>query len=140
MTINIDPVAFSIGDISVRWYGLMYVVGITIGLLIALPYARSKGLTSQQLQKIVTFTVPAGLIGARLYYVVQQPLSDYIDHPWRVLEAWKGGMAFYGAIFAVVPVISSASMANEGLRLASVGCRRHIRRGRAVLWPDRQSD
>jgi phosphatidylglycerol:prolipoprotein diacylglycerol transferase len=49
--------------------------------------------------------IPAGLVGARLYYGLQQPLSIYITEPWRIIAVWEGGMAFYGAIFAVVAVI-----------------------------------
>jgi phosphatidylglycerol---prolipoprotein diacylglyceryl transferase len=105
ITINIDPVAFSIGPFSVRWYGLMYVVGITVGLLIIWPYARSKGITRDQLLNVAAIATPAGLVGARLYYVFQQPLGPYISEPWRILAVWEGGMAFYGAIFAVVLVI-----------------------------------
>ncbi len=103
--VNVNPVAFSIGPISIHWYGLMYVVGISVGLLVAWPYARWKGFTEGQLEKIVFSAVPAGLIGARLYYVIQQPLGQYLAEPWRILAVWEGGMAFYGAIFAVVIVL-----------------------------------
>ena len=48
------------------------------------------------------WTVPAGLIGARLYYVVQQPLGPFIADPFKIWAVWEGGMAFYGAIFGVV--------------------------------------
>lgn len=105
ITININPVAISIGPLAVHWYGIMYVVGITIGLLVAWPYARSRGITSAQLEKVVWYAIPAGLIGARLYYVVQQPLGQYIIEPWRIFAFWEGGMAFYGAVFAVILVI-----------------------------------
>jgi phosphatidylglycerol:prolipoprotein diacylglycerol transferase len=103
--INVNPIAFSIGPIAVRWYGLMYVVGITVGLLVAWPYARFKGFTQSQFEKVIYWAVPAGLVGARLYYVIQQPLGQYLAEPWRVLAVWQGGMAFYGAIFAVVIVL-----------------------------------
>jgi phosphatidylglycerol---prolipoprotein diacylglyceryl transferase len=103
--INIDPIAFSIGSFSVHWYGLMYVVGITIGLLVAWSYAKSVGITAEQLEKIVVWSIPAGLIGARLYYLIQQPLEQYISEPWRLIAVWEGGMAFFGAIFAVVLTI-----------------------------------
>jgi phosphatidylglycerol:prolipoprotein diacylglycerol transferase len=105
IVIDIDPVAFSIGPIEVRWYGIMYAVGIAVGLLVAWPYAKSKGLASEQLEKVVWVCIVAGMIGARLYYVVQQPLGPYLKEPWRILAFWEGGMAFYGAIFAVVIVI-----------------------------------
>jgi phosphatidylglycerol:prolipoprotein diacylglycerol transferase len=105
MTINIYPVLFSVGSLSVRWYGLMYVVGIVVGFFVAFPYARAKGLTAQQLEKVVLYAIPAGLVGARLYYVIQQPLGQYVSEPWRIVAVWQGGMAFYGAVFAVVATI-----------------------------------
>ena len=105
ITINIDPIAFHIGSLAVRWYGLMYVVAITVGLLVIWPYAKWKGFTNEQMETIVIWAVPAGLIGARLYYVVQQPLGPYLAEPLRVFAVWEGGMAFYGAIFAVVLVL-----------------------------------
>jgi phosphatidylglycerol---prolipoprotein diacylglyceryl transferase len=102
IVINIDPIAFSFGPFSVHWYGLMYVVGITVGLLVAWPFARLRGITQDQLLNVAWIAIPAGLVGARLYYVIQQPLGPYIAEPWRVFAFWEGGMAFYGAVFAVV--------------------------------------
>jgi phosphatidylglycerol:prolipoprotein diacylglycerol transferase len=102
ITINANPVAFSIGSLSVHWYGLMYVVGITIGLLVSWPYAKSKGITEDQLLNLAWVAIPVGLVGARLYYVLQQPLGPFISQPWRILAFWEGGMAFYGAVFTVV--------------------------------------
>jgi phosphatidylglycerol:prolipoprotein diacylglycerol transferase len=123
-------VAFRIGSLAVRWYGLMYFVGITVGLLIAWPYGRSKGFTQAQLEKVVYWAIPAGIIGARLYYVVQQPLSPYLSEPWRILAFWEGGMAFFGAIFAVAIVmlvagwrlkISILNLLDVGAIFAAVG-------------------
>jgi phosphatidylglycerol---prolipoprotein diacylglyceryl transferase len=105
VTINIDPIIFSVGGLSVHWYGLMYVVGIVVGLLVAWPYSRSKGVESAQMEKIVLYTVPAGFVGARLYYDIQQPLEQFVQQPWKLIAVWEGGMAFYGAIFAVVLTI-----------------------------------
>ena len=105
IVVDINPIAFSIGPLTVRWYGLMYVVGIIAGLLVAWPYARSKGITTEHLEKVVYWAIPAGLAGARLYYVFQQPLGPYFAEPWRIFAFWEGGMAFYGAIFGVAIVI-----------------------------------
>jgi phosphatidylglycerol:prolipoprotein diacylglycerol transferase len=123
VTINIDPVAIHLGPLSVRWYGLMYIVGITVGLLVAWPYAKSKGLTSDQLEKVVIWAVPAGLIGARLYYVFQQPLRPYLEDPLRVFAFWEGGMAFFGAIFAVaiVLIVAGWKLKFSILRLLDAG-------------------
>ena len=104
ITIDINPV-FHLGPLAIHWYGVMYAVGITIGLLVAWPYAKSKQINLEQFEKLVYWAIPAGLIGARLYYVVQQPLGPFLAQPWRILAFWEGGMAFYGAIFAVVIVL-----------------------------------
>ncbi len=85
-----------------RWYGLMYAVGIAAGLFVASRLARERGLSEDDIWTAVWPSIIAGLIGARLYFVVQQPLELYLAEPWRIVATWEGGMAFYGAIFGVV--------------------------------------
>jgi phosphatidylglycerol---prolipoprotein diacylglyceryl transferase len=100
--VNIDPILAQIGPLTFRWYGLMYVVGIAIGLWVAIPYGRERGLSEDDIWSAVWPSVIAGFVGARLYYVVQQPLGPYLAQPWRIMATWEGGMAFYGAIFGVI--------------------------------------
>ncbi len=99
--INIDPIAFSLGPIAVHWYGIMYVVAISVGLWILLKYTARQGIHEDQVWGIFIWTVIAGLIGGRLYFVVQQPnlVQNYLLHPQNILAVWNGGMAFFGAIF-----------------------------------------
>jgi phosphatidylglycerol:prolipoprotein diacylglycerol transferase len=105
--INMDPVIFSIGPVAVRWYGLMYVVGILIGLWSIRGYTARKGVSSDMVYRVFWWCVVAGLIGGRLYFVIQQPnlLQNYILQPQHILATWEGGMAFYGAIFLVIPTL-----------------------------------
>ena len=105
--INIDPVIFYIGPLALRWYGLMYVVGILIGLWAIRSYTKRKGITQDKVYRILWWCIVAGLIGGRLYFVVQQPnfFSYYIQQPQHILATWEGGMAFFGAIFLVIPTI-----------------------------------
>lgn len=105
IVVDINPVLLSVGPFTIRWYGLMYAVGIGVGLLVAWPYARWRGIEDAVLEKIVAWSIPAGLVGARLYFVLQQPLSPYLSEPWRILAFWEGGMAFFGAIFAFLIVL-----------------------------------
>lgn len=101
IVIDINPILVQLGPIAVRWYGLMYDVGVVIGLLVAYPYAKRKGLTDDAIWSALWPSIIAGFVGARLYYVVQQPLGPYLAEPWRIVATWEGGMAFYGAIFGV---------------------------------------
>src|ERR1700694_1362192 len=99
ITINIDPVLIKVGSFSLRWYGLMYVLGIALGLVIVLPYARRRGLTSEQVWNIFWGVAIAALVGGRLYYVVQSDPGSYLKNPGDIFAFWNGGMAFFGAIF-----------------------------------------
>lgn len=101
IVIDINPVLLEIGPLALRWYGLMYSVGIAVGLWVVFPYATQRGITEEQIWTAVWPSVIAGLVGARLYFVIQQPLEPYLAEPWRIVATWEGGMAFYGAIFGV---------------------------------------
>ena len=105
--INIDPVIVHIGPVALRWYGIMYVVGIIMGLLVMRGYTRRKGMSKDIVYRVLWWCIIAVLIGARLYFVVQQPdfVSFYLAQPQHILATWEGGMAFFGAIFFVLPVL-----------------------------------
>lgn len=105
--LNIDPVLLQIGSLALRWYGLMYVVGIVIGLWFIRTYTERKGIKENQIFRVLWWCVGAGLIGGRLYFVIQQPnlVSYYLAQPQHILATWEGGMAFFGAIFFIVPVL-----------------------------------
>jgi phosphatidylglycerol:prolipoprotein diacylglycerol transferase len=105
--IGISPIIFTIGPLALRWYGLMYVVGIVVGLWAIRSYTRRKGISQDIVFRVLWWLVIAGLIGGRLYFVIQQPnlVSYYLAQPWHILATWEGGMAFFGAIFLVVPVL-----------------------------------
>jgi phosphatidylglycerol---prolipoprotein diacylglyceryl transferase len=105
--INIDPVLVSLGPLAVRWYGLMYVVGIMMGLWIIKGYTTRKGIDQDMVYRVLWWCIVAGLIGGRLYFVIQQPnlVSGYLLQPQHILATWEGGMAFYGAIFLVIPTL-----------------------------------
>jgi phosphatidylglycerol---prolipoprotein diacylglyceryl transferase len=105
--INIDPVIFRIGPVALRWYGLMYAVAIIVALRIIKGYTTRKGITQATVYRLVWWCILAGLLGGRLYFVVQQPnfVSYYLTHPEHILATWEGGMAFFGAIFLVLPTL-----------------------------------
>jgi len=105
ITINIDPVLVKVGQFSLRWYGLMYVVGIAVGLLVMFPYARRLGLKDDAVWNIFWGTAIAALVGGRLYYILQSDPGSYLKNPGDILAFWQGGMAYFGAIFLGVPAL-----------------------------------
>lgn len=101
IVINIDPILLRVGPLAIHWYGLMYVVAISIGLWATLRYTAHLGIHEDQAWGLFIWTAIAGLIGGRLYFVIQQHdlVSNYLLKPWNIIAVWNGGMAFFGAIF-----------------------------------------
>ena len=71
--INIDPVFLHIGPLHLTWYGLMYVVAIIMGLWVIRGYTARMGISNDIKYRVVGWCIVAGLIGGRLYFVIQQP-------------------------------------------------------------------
>src|SRR5258708_2269632 len=105
--IDIDPEILHIGPLALHWYGVMYVVAIVMGLWCIRGYTAHEGITKEQISRMLWWCVVAGLVGGRLYFVIQQPdlVRDYLLKPQHILATWEGGMAFFGAIFLIVPVL-----------------------------------
>ncbi|MGA2283962.1 MAG: prolipoprotein diacylglyceryl transferase [Candidatus Dormibacteria bacterium] len=104
ITIGIDPIAFQIGSLAVRWYGIFYVVAFVVAYYLgARPHLLPRGITEDNLERCTGWTILFGLIGARLYYDVQN--LDMMHNPVDLIAVWQGGMAFYGAIIAGVATL-----------------------------------
>ncbi len=99
--LNIDPVLLRIGALAIHWYGLAYVVAIAIALYVTLRWARHMGLHEDQVWSAFVWAAIGGLVGGRLYFVIQQPdlVKNYLLNPINIIAVWNGGMAFFGAIF-----------------------------------------
>ncbi len=99
--INLDPVFIQLGNLAIHWYGIAYVVAIAIGLWFLLRWTHAQGISDDQTWGLFLWTALAGLIGGRLYFVVQQPdlVTNYLEQPLNIIRVWNGGMAFFGAIF-----------------------------------------
>ncbi len=93
---GISPVAFSIGAVSVHWYGLVIVCGMILACIYAFYRMKRLGLVLDNMLDIALVCIPAGIVGARLYYVLAKPeqFSSFYD----VIAIWSGGLAIYGGV------------------------------------------
>ena len=103
---NIDPVLFSIGPLSVHWYGIGYVIGI----LFAWWYGKKLVNTARlwpnnnapmdplALDDFVLWAALGVVIGGRLGYVLFYNFGFYISNPLEIPAVWDGGMSFHGGI------------------------------------------
>lgn len=100
--IDIDPVAFTIAGIPVRWYGLILVIASGIALWLAQREARRRGIGSAIVWDAAVWAGVAALIGGRALYVLQNELPTLADHPAHVLMVWMGGLSFYGGLVGAI--------------------------------------
>lgn len=99
-----DPIAVSLGPLAVRWYGLMYLLGFVLFMLLGQRrLAQSRGVfTAKMLDDLLFYGVLGVILGGRLGYVLFYKLGDYLADPLAILRVWEGGMAFHGGFLGVV--------------------------------------
>ena len=97
---NADPVLFSLGPVSVRWYGLAFAVGFLIGYDIVARMFKHEGAPEKWLGILLTFVVIATIVGARLGHVFFYEWDYYSQHPGEILKIWNGGLASHGGTIA----------------------------------------
>ncbi|MBO7748194.1 prolipoprotein diacylglyceryl transferase [Paenibacillus sp. MWE-103] len=95
--LRLDPIAFSLGPISVHWYGIILGSAALVGLLLAVREGRRFGLSPDFFMDLLLFGVPSAIIGARIYFVAFQ-WDEYKNHLMDVFKIWNGGIAIYGAL------------------------------------------
>ncbi len=98
---NIDPILVQMGGLAIHWYGLAYVVAISVGLWALFRWCHREGIHDEQIWSLFVWAAIAGLVGGRLYFVIQQPdlVNHYLLDPINIIAVWNGGMAFFGAVF-----------------------------------------
>ncbi|HJA76472.1 MAG TPA: prolipoprotein diacylglyceryl transferase [Candidatus Desulfovibrio gallistercoris] len=101
---QIDPVAFSIGSLQLRWYGLMYLFAFVGGWILGRLRASrpGSGWRAQDVDDLLTFVMLGVILGARLGYVLFYDLAEYIRDPLEIFRVWNGGMSFHGGLLGVV--------------------------------------
>ncbi|TLU61463.1 prolipoprotein diacylglyceryl transferase [Thalassotalea litorea] len=105
---EIDPIIFSIGPVALRWYGMMYLIGFILALVIANKAAdRSRGLwTRDQVGDLLFYGFLGVIIGGRVGYVLFYQWQHFISDPLYLFEIWKGGMSFHGGLIGVLVAIA----------------------------------
>ncbi|OKH24961.1 prolipoprotein diacylglyceryl transferase [Chroogloeocystis siderophila] len=105
----VDPIIVQIGPLALRWYGLLIVVAIIVGVTVASREVERRGQKSDDFWDMTIWVLIPAFIGARLYYVfVQSPrgengLGSFLQNPVMILQIWQGGIHIFGAfIFGAI--------------------------------------
>jgi len=95
----IDPVIFTIGGFSLRWYGVIVMLGVIAGSLMVERVLKKNGENSDTIWDALVWVLPIGILGARLWYVINATLGGdtrYANDPGEILKVWHGGLHIFG--------------------------------------------
>jgi phosphatidylglycerol:prolipoprotein diacylglycerol transferase len=99
-----DPIMLQIGPIAIRWYGFLIAAGVLVGTLWATRLAPRRGVDPDKLLDAAPLLVVAGIVGARLVYVLTSPAS-FFGPGGNLVDAfkvWQGGISIHGGILGIV--------------------------------------
>ena len=105
LSFNIQPVAFQLFGFPVYWYGIIIATGLVLAMLYGMKRAGSFGILQDDLMDVIIFSLIAGIVGARLYYVIfyKDPYggaNPYFTDPLSIIQFRNGGLGIYGGIIA----------------------------------------
>jgi phosphatidylglycerol---prolipoprotein diacylglyceryl transferase len=95
-----DPIFVTIGPLELRWYGVLIALGVVAGTVWAVRAAKRRGLDPDWLLDTAPWMVVAGLVGARLVYVLTSPAAFFgpAGDPIDAFKVWQGGVSIHGGV------------------------------------------
>lgn len=100
---ELNPIAFSLGPIAIRWYSLAYITGILFGLYwLKRSNEREEFLTKEAYDDWLVWAVFSILLGGRFGYVFFYNFGYFISHPLEIFAFWHGGMSFHGGLLGMI--------------------------------------
>jgi len=120
ITININPIAFSIGAFEVRWYGIMVVLAVVAVIAISLREAKRVGLAEEHIYSVGLWGIIGGIIVSRLFHVIDK-WGYYMAHPGQIIGF--EGLTVYGAVLGALLAVLIYGLVNklpfwhQGLRI-----------------------
>jgi len=101
---QIDPVAISLGPLSIHWYGLMYLLGFALFILLGryrIKHHPHALFTYEMLDDALFYGMLGVVLGGRLGHVLFYQFGYYLEHPLQIFAIWEGGMSFHGGFLGV---------------------------------------
>lgn len=99
-----DPVAVQLGPVAVHWYGIMYLVGFALFLILGRRRAEDawRGMTKADLEDLLFYGVLGVVLGGRLGFCLFYQPAWFTSHPLDVFKVWQGGMSAHGGMIGCI--------------------------------------
>jgi phosphatidylglycerol:prolipoprotein diacylglycerol transferase len=82
-----------------RWYSLILIIAMAVGIWLTAREAERKGFKKDDIYNVALWIILAGILGARLFHVLDHWSDEYAANPIRAFYIWEGGLAIWGALF-----------------------------------------
>ena len=103
--LTIDPLWFRFGVVSMRYYTALFIAAVVFGYLLWRWQMRRAGHPATATCALIFWGIPSLLIGARIAHCLVYQPGYYLDHPFKMLLIWRGGLASHGALVALPLVL-----------------------------------
>jgi phosphatidylglycerol:prolipoprotein diacylglycerol transferase len=95
----VHPIAFNLGSLTIRWYGVMMAIAFIAGLWTASRRGRREGIEAEKILDIGPWLIVGTIVGARALHVATYWHEEFAGRPlWEIFAVWKGGLVFYGGL------------------------------------------
>ncbi len=131
-----DPDLANLGDLTIRWYGLLFASGFLISQQILFRVFKAEGHKEADVETLTVYMVIATILGARLGHVFFYEPARYLANPIDILKIWEGGLASHGAAFGILFALflySNYDIKFNFTRFKGT-FRKHPRAGQSFLW------
>lgn len=95
----IDPIAFSIFGLDIRWYGVSYALGFFLTYLYIIYFSKLFKYNKEEMEDTFFYFMIFSVLGGRVFEIIFYDLSYYVANPIKVFYVWQGGMSIHGGIF-----------------------------------------
>ncbi len=105
ITWTADPILFTLGPLTIRWYSLMFIIGFWLGFQIEEKIFKREGIPEAWLDKIFLYVFIGTIVGSRLGHVFFYGWDHYSQHPIEIFKIWEGGLASHGGAMGIIVTI-----------------------------------
>lgn len=99
-----DAILISWGPITIYWYGLFLILGMSAGIITTLRLSAWYNVKKETILDLAIWLILGGILGARIYEIFLE-FPYYFQHPAAIIKIWEGGLAIHGAILGGILTI-----------------------------------
>ncbi|MDD4777306.1 MAG: prolipoprotein diacylglyceryl transferase [Fermentimonas sp.] len=102
VTWNVDPALFTIFGREIRWYGLLWVIGLIVAVYIVQRIFKNEDLPEKWFDSLFVYMIVGIIVGARLGHCLFYEPEYYLANPLEILKVWEGGLASHGGVIGII--------------------------------------